>query len=57
MVTKAVAAVENNIQTMYPPGTAAPETDANKRASKTLGGQMPYTNGQKTIMLNGKPLN
>ncbi len=57
IVNKAVAAVENNIQTMYPPGTAAPEVDANKRASKTLGGNMPYTNGRKPIMLNGKPLN
>ncbi|HYE54635.1 MAG TPA: RHS repeat-associated core domain-containing protein, partial [Chitinophagaceae bacterium] len=57
IIYKAVAAVENNIQTMYPPGTAAPEVDANKRASKTLGGSMPYTNGQKPIMLNGKPLN
>ena len=29
----------------------------NEKASKTLGGNMPHTNRQKQIMLNGKPLN
>ncbi len=56
-VNNAGDAVGDNIKKMYPPGTDAPEEDANRSAQKKLNGNVPYLSEEKKIKVNGKPIN